>query len=178
MRVYIMPDLEGVSAIVKFDERNRKSPSAFERERWSRLLTFEVNPAISGAFESGATEVTLCDGHGRGDMLDLEKLDSRDSVVVGQKRKAWLPFFDNSYSALIMIGAHAKEGRPKGVLSHTNSHRSIKEFALNQASVGEIGISMAIAGWYNVPTVFISGDTLVQDRFLKSSYFEQQNEAS
>ena len=65
MKVYLMTDLEGVAGVWKFEERDDVSAENFEcRMRARRLLTREVNAAVAGFFEGGATEVIVNDGHG------------------------------------------------------------------------------------------------------------------
>ena len=48
-----------------------------EYEKFRRLMTLEVNAAIEGAFDGGATEVLVSDSHGDGQNLDVELLDKR-----------------------------------------------------------------------------------------------------
>ena len=61
MKIYILTDLEGVSGVVSFDEQT--SPQGRYYEQAKRLLTGEVNAACEGAFQGGADEVVVLDGH-------------------------------------------------------------------------------------------------------------------
>jgi D-amino peptidase len=74
---------------------------------------------------------------------------------------------DDSYSAVILIGYHAKAGGERGVLAHTGSG-TIADLRINGRSVGEGGMNIHVAGALGVPVVLISGDdvTLAQAREL------------
>ena len=49
-------------------------------------------------------------------------------------------------------------GTPNAPLSHTYSSLSIEYYKLNGEMIGEFGCRAALAGTFDVPTVFISGD--------------------
>lgn len=61
------------------------------------------------------------------------------------------------FDALLLVGYHSRAGTKKGVLAHTNTRR-VKKFQLNGVEIGEIGLCAIYAGYYDVPTIFISGD--------------------
>src|SRR6266508_4509584 len=64
-RVFMITDMEGVSGI--FDTELQCLP--YKSPRWEesrRLLTGEINAAVDGLFEGGATEVVVWDGHSSG----------------------------------------------------------------------------------------------------------------
>src|SRR6185437_16244513 len=54
--------------------------------------------------------------------------------------------------------AHAMAGTPDGVLCHTVSSESWYNASINGTLVGESGIVAAIAGSWDVPGIFVSGD--------------------
>ena len=57
MNVYISTDLEGVSGVYRFDQsREHGTPANIEARH---LLMGEVNAAVCGAFEGGATRVVV-----------------------------------------------------------------------------------------------------------------------
>ena len=57
MKVYIQTDIEGVAGFCFFENRKDASVENFNhRQRMRRLLTNEVNTAVTAAFESGADE--------------------------------------------------------------------------------------------------------------------------
>ncbi|MGH2808171.1 MAG: M55 family metallopeptidase, partial [Actinomycetota bacterium] len=63
MRVFIMSDMEGVSGITKW-EQCKGGHEMYEEGR--RLYTEEINAAVRGAYDGGATEVVVMDCHGAG----------------------------------------------------------------------------------------------------------------
>lgn len=158
MKVYLMTDLEGVAGVWKFEERDDVSAENFEcRMRARRLLTREVNAAVAGFFEGGATEVIVNDGHGAGYTIDVELLDERVTVVHGKERPFWLPLLDATCDATALVGAHAKAATAGANLCHS-MNLTVRNYTFNGISHGEIGMQAMIAGHYGVPMIFLSGD--------------------
>jgi D-amino peptidase len=158
MKVYMMTDLEGVSGVVEFEPRAEDTrDNQRKRAIMRRLLTGEINAAIAGLFEGGATEVVVNDGHGSGYTIDFEEVDPRVTVIHGTQRPFWLPELDDSFDATVLVGAHARAGTPRGVLYHTQS-TSVKRTTVNDLEIGEMGQQALIAGHYGVPFVFVAGD--------------------
>jgi len=158
MKFYIMTDLEGVAGVTDFENRQIDTHwNHNTRLRGSRLLTGEVNAAVDGLFEAGATQVIVNDGHGSGYTIDFESLDPRVQVVHGLDRPTWGVLLDETCDATLLIGAHAKACSPPAAMYHTMS-KDIKEWSINGVSVGEMGLQALIAGHYGVPMIFVSGD--------------------
>jgi D-amino peptidase len=158
MKIYMMTDLEGVAGVSDFEDRSTDTHDNHHvRMRMQRLLTGEVNAAIDGLYEGGATEVIVNDGHGAGYTLDFENLDPRVQVIHGHERPQWLPLLDESVDATILIGAHAKASSPPATAYHTMS-KSVKNWTINGVSLGEMGLQALIAGHFGVPMIFVSGD--------------------
>jgi len=159
LKIYMMTDLEGVAGVTDFENRTIDTHDNHEtRMRMRRLLTGEVNAAVDGLFKAGATQVIVNDGHGAGYTIDFEQLDSRAQIIHGHERPVWLPLLDNTCSATLLIGAHAKASSPPATAYHTMS-RSIKDWSINGVSFGEMGLQALIAGHFGVPTIYVSGDT-------------------
>jgi hypothetical protein len=59
LKVYISADMEGVGGVDTW--QTQALPPGREYEKFRRLMTLEVNAAIAGAFEAGATEVLVSD---------------------------------------------------------------------------------------------------------------------
>lgn len=162
LKIYISADMEGVGGVSTWDVQAGSKGSEYEKFR--RLMTEEVNAAIDGAFEAGATEVLVSDSHGSGQNLDVELLDERVRLI-----RAWprllmmMEGVDSTFDAVVFIGYHAEEGRSDAILSHTMSG-TVFEVRLNDRVVAEAGFNAAIAGDFGVPVVFISGDqTICED---------------
>jgi D-amino peptidase len=156
-KVYMVTDMEGVDGI--FNTELQCDP--WKSPRWEesrKLLTGEVNAAVKGLFEGGATDVVVLDGHDSSSTLSVLDIDPRARLLEGVPLP---PTFglDASYSALIFIGQHAMAGAEKGVLTHTESSEGIQNVWVNNRPTGEIGIVAMLAGYFDVPTIMLSGDT-------------------
>ena len=158
MKIYMMTDLEGVAGVTDFEDRNTDTHDNHrQRMRMQRLLTGEVNAAIDGLFQGGATQVIVNDGHGGGYTIDFENLDPRAQIVHGHERPFWLPLLDETCDATVLVGAHAKAESPPATDYHTMS-KAIKDWSINGVSFGEMGLQALIAGHFGVPMIFVSGE--------------------
>ena len=156
MKLYVMTDLEGATGVVS--HWDVIDPPGAEYISSRKLLTKDVNAAIEGAFEAGAKEILVNDGHGesRAHGILLEEIDPRARLLRG-RRPSELEALDETFDAMFIIAAHSMAGTACGVLSHTFSD-SIVNMWINGVKTGEIGFWAATAGHYNVPTVLVVGD--------------------
>ena len=154
MKIYILCDMEGTSGIWGGEQTQRTSP---EFAQGRELLVADVNAAIAGAFEGGATEVVACDTHTGGGNFLIEKMDARARYETPCGFSP-LPSLDTSFAGLILTGHHAMAGTLYGFLDHTYSSASWFEFRINDQPVGEIGMETAYAGHFNVPLIMVTGD--------------------
>jgi D-amino peptidase len=149
MKVYIIPDLEGVSGITQF-RQNLKAMGIYEL--MCKRMVNEINASIEGIKEADKnSEIYVMETH----EIDDETLTPE---INGLIRGARIPLFDNSFDVLFFVGQHAKSQVEKGVLCHTGNAR-IMEVKINGNEYGEIGINSLYAGTYNISTIFVSGDT-------------------
>jgi len=161
MKIYIMTDLEGAAGVVHFDRNLEKNETSYNlrHAQQGRLLTGEVNAAVEGCFSAGASEVLIDDSHGGGYIIDYENLDGRAKILHGTKRPGMMAGLDGSFDAVVFVGAHSMIGTHRGVLSHTMSSRDVRQIRINGKPIGEIGMFALKAGTFNIPMVFISGDS-------------------
>ncbi len=158
MKIYISADMEGISGVVSWDETKRPHR---DFDRFRKIMTDEVNAAVTGAFEGGATEVIVNDSHDTMRNLLIEQLDSRASLISGNvKRLSMLEGIDESYSGVFLLGYHSPAGTLKSVLDHTYSSR-IHRVWINDQEVPEFALFGAVAGNFGVPVKFLSGDDIV-----------------
>ncbi|MDF1594410.1 MAG: M55 family metallopeptidase, partial [Desulfobacterales bacterium] len=68
---------------------------------------------------------------------------------------------DSSFDAALFVGYHTMKGTLHGILSHTFSSKTIESLKINGREAGETLINAAIAGYYGVPLIFVSGDLAV-----------------
>jgi D-amino peptidase len=154
MKVYIMTDMEGVSGIHKSEYVQRGSDRYAEGRK---LFTEDVNAAVAGCFDAGATQVVVRDAHSGGDHLLMDEVDARAVIDHGGAGR-WTGELDETFDAAMIVGQHAMAGTPDGFLDHTQSSTSWFEFSINGRPVGEIGQFACIAGGFDVPIVMLSGD--------------------
>jgi len=159
LKVYISADMEGIGGV---DTLVQTQPQGRDYEKFRRLMTLEVNAAISGAYDAGASEVLVSDSHGDAQNIDIELLDKRARIVRAWPRPLMMmQGIDSSFDAVLFVGYHASEGSADAVLSHTFS--GSEAVSLNGKAVPEAGFNAAIAGDFGVPVVFLSGDQTIAD---------------
>jgi D-amino peptidase len=154
-RVYISVDLEGISGVNGDDQTSAGQP---EYGRARKLMAEDANAAIRGAFDGGATDVLVNDSHGGQRNLLPEDLDQRARLISHSfKRHGMMEGLDESFDAVIFVGYHAKADAPRGLFAHTGSG-VVRDLQINGRSVGEGGMNAALAAYYGVPVVSVSGD--------------------
>ncbi len=156
MKVYVITDLEGVSGVIREEQTQAGNR---EYEEACLLLTREVNAAVEGAVEAGASEVLVNDGHGArgGFNLVAEELHRAARYITGGPRPVALPGLNGGFNAAFLIGYHAMAGTRNAVLDHTMSTRVIYNAYINGVKVGEIGIEAAILGYFGIPVSLVTG---------------------
>jgi D-amino peptidase len=156
MKIYISADMEGVVGAVTADQL---SPTGFEYQRFREFMTQEVNAAIEGAIEAGATEIVVSDSHGNAQNLLIEKLPKNILLVRGFPRPlVMMQGIDAGFDGVIFLGYHSGTTNPQGVRAHTMSSAKLADVRLNNTSMSEGGVNAAIAGHFNVPVIMVSGD--------------------
>lgn len=155
MKIYILTDMEGISGIWRPEQVQKGNP---EYEKARRLLCEDVNSAIAGAFDGGAEEIVVLDGHGSGDNFIMEILDERAVYETVKNPLEVMPSLNESFSGLIQIGCHAMAGTLNGFLDHTQSSISWFNLYVNGRKFGEIGQAGAYAGAFGVPVIMVTGD--------------------
>lgn len=161
MRVQMWCDMEGVAGITQWDQVSAGRP---QYEEGRLLYTEEINAAVRGAKRAGATEIIVVDGHGAGGQHTFnswvkERLEPGAEYVTGYRWGCYIDALRSGADAMLLPGAHAMAGTPDGVLCHTMSSEQWVNAYFNDVKVGESGIIAAIAGTFDVPVVFVSGDT-------------------
>ena len=155
MKIYISVDMEGASGISS-SEYVTKDGRLYNVGR--KLITEDVNAAIRGAFDGGATEVIVMDGHGGRVNLLVEDLEPRALLLSGNPRQPRFAFLDKSVSGMFLVGYHAMAGTEGGNLEHTMMSSTWHDFQVNGVSYGELGIDAELAAEAGVPVVMVSGD--------------------
>lgn len=159
MKVFISVDMEGISGIV--DTHETLSDHA-EYPKARAAMAADVNAAIEGVLETGAAEITVCDGHGKMINIEPEALHAAAMLVRGTpKPLSQMAGIDSTFDAALFVGYHAMKGTRCGILSHTYSGKAVQYLKINGREAGETAMNAGIAGYYGVPLVFVSGDLAV-----------------
>ena len=163
LKVLLSVDMEGITGLVSHEECNPKAGDDYQYFR--KIMTREANAAVEGALAAGATEIVVRDAHGSGrnilpDLLHKSALLLRDWSF---GPKEMMEGIDETFGAAVFIGYHASAGTPNANLEHTWSGR-VTDVKINGVSLPEAGLNALIAGHFNVPVVFISGDQAVCDQ--------------
>lgn len=169
LKILISADIEGISGLVSDREMGypkqaigdaEANPDYLKARRW---LTEDINAAIEGAKAGGATSFVVHDSHGLNYRnIILDDLDPAAEYVAGRPVifYEYDDLAENSYAGAFMVGMHARAGQ-KGIISHILDWPLIREVRLNGEPVGESHVTAALAGYYGIPTLLITGDDVI-----------------
>ena len=156
MRFMIGVDCDGPACVV--GERGGLLNSSSDYAFACRQATREADAAARALFDAGAERVVVWDNHGTGANLAFDRLDPRCEVVVGAGFPTRWPGLDGTFAGVLMVGYHAMEGTPGGVLAHSYSPHAYRWIRAGGREVGEMALDAAVAGEKGVPAVFVSSD--------------------
>lgn len=160
MRVWISIDMEGISNIV---DRDQLRPEAGRYPLGRESMMADLQAVLSALQEQPDVDrITVNDSHNG--MINIlgEKMPDGVQLISGGA-KAWSMNEGVQEADLAFyVGYHAMAGTQAAIMDHTYSGE-IHSVTLNGKAVGETGINAALAGHYNVPVAFISGDDKVVD---------------
>jgi D-amino peptidase len=157
LKIYVNTDLEGISGVFNFDQtREKDTPLNIKA---CEYFMGDLAAVIRGLRDGGATEVVVLDGHGTQAVLP-QLMEPGANYITGKPRPGAgnLSLLDSSFSAIVMVGFHAMNGTPDGVLCHTQSSKTENKYWYNGVESGELAQNAIIAGYYNVPVIMVSGD--------------------
>jgi D-amino peptidase len=155
MKIFLSSDMEGTAGVVDWAQCVGDGPEAAAGRR---LLLAEVNAAIEGAIEGGATQIVVNDSHSTMRNLPADELVGEASYISGSHKPLYMmQGLDQSFDAVLFVSYHGSIGAPAG-LSHTYNPRAVLEVTLNGTVTGEAGINALVAAHYGVPVVLVTGD--------------------
>jgi D-amino peptidase len=156
IKIYVETDLEGVSGVYKFAQtREKDTPLNIQA---CEYFMGDLAAVVRGLRDGGATEIIISDGHGSQAMIPHLMVPGA-KYITGKPRTSgdgWR--LDKSFAGLVMFGYHAMMGTPDGVLNHTQSSKSENRYWYNGVESGELVQSAALAGYYGVPPILVTGD--------------------
>lgn len=156
-KIYINTDLEGISGVYKFDQtREKDTPLNIQA---CEYFMGDLAAVINGLHEAGITDITVLDGHGSQCIIPHLMVPGA-KYITGKPRPGAgnLSELDSSFAGMILLGFHAMMGTPDGILNHTQSSKTENRFWYNGEESGEIAQNAAIAGYYGVPVIMVTGD--------------------
>jgi D-amino peptidase len=156
VKVFISVDMEGIWGVVHSEQT---MPGSRDYDLARKWMAQDVNAVIEGLLEAGAEEIVVNDSHGGMRNIIADELHPKASLISGTpKPLSMMQGIDNSFSACIFIGYHARAGTALAVLDHTISGSSVRAVRVNGLELPELGINGALAGYFNVPVIMLSGD--------------------
>jgi len=166
-RVAISVDMEGISGVVS---RAEDSPGSGEYAQAQKWLVSDVNAAVQGAVDAGATYIEVHDTHGGNKRnVPFGELHSAAHLVRGGNLFFWeYDTLDSAFGAAFMIGMHTGPLEP-GVRSHYFSTEKIRGIRVNGQPVTEGHMTVALASHFGIPTVLVSGDDRICQRMQEWS---------
>ena len=158
MKVFISADMEGITGVVHFEQ---VLPEKEEYKRARELMVGDVNAAIEGALEAGAKEIIVNDSHNKMTNIILSQLNPTARLISGDDKPLCMMQGVEGCDGVLFVGYHAKIGTLHAILDHTYYSSMVNCVRLNGTEVGESEINAVLAGHFNVPVVFLSGDEAV-----------------
>src|SRR5882762_2923799 len=148
--VLMITDAEGVAGVCRQDQTDPKD------QEMRQLLTGEINAAVDGFLSGGADEVVVWDGHDGSQTLSTLTIHPKAKLIMGGLGPTML--MERGYAAVAFVGQHGRANSRGGVMAHSYSSLGIQKILMNGKPVGEIETRTALAGWYGVPVIMLSGD--------------------
>ena len=162
MRVLVSADMEGVSGVVHPDD---VEPGTVSYAEFRHVMTSDVNAAIAGLFDAGASQVVVNDAHYTMRNLVVTDLDPRVTYIRGSQKPLGMieGLLDDrgqpAVDAVAFVGYHAGAGQP-GVLAHCHLGNSITGVRFGGAVMSEGRMNAAVAAEFGVPLVLVTGDDI------------------
>lgn len=154
IKIYVDTDLEGASGVYKFAQtREKDTPLNIQA---CEYFMGDLAAVIRGLRDGGATEIIVNDGHGS--QAVIPHLMEPGAVYLTGKPRPGGQVLDKSFSGMVLVDFHAMNGTPDGVLHHTQSSKTEHKYWYNGVEFGEIGQMAALAGYYGIPPIMVSGD--------------------
>jgi D-amino peptidase len=156
VKIFISSDMEGTAGVVDWDQC---VVGGSQYPYYTELLTGEINAAIEGAAQAGATEFLVNDAHSKMANLKPDALAGRASYLSGRYKPMYMmQGLDASFDAVFLVSYHGSMGSSGSVLSHTYFPAAFAEVTINGVVAGEGGVNSLVAGAYGVPIVLVTGD--------------------
>jgi D-amino peptidase len=156
VKILISADMEGATGVTWPADCQ---PGTEQWQRCRRMFTSDVNAAIAGFYDGGATDVLVNEAHSTMRNLLLEDLDERAGLLTGYHKELSMVegIQHGDVDAVAFIGYHAAAGA-EGVLAHTYLGNSVTRVRVNGELGSEGRLNTHVADEYGVPVVLVTGD--------------------
>ena len=155
-KVFISADMEGIWGVVHGEQTSPASAEYGPARRW---MADDVNAVIAGLLDAGAGEIVVNDSHGTMRNIVADAVNPRASLISGTpKPLSMMQGIDSTFDAVVFVGYHARAGSAPAILDHTISGATIRAIRVNGQELPEMGINAAIATYYKVPVIMLTGD--------------------
>jgi D-amino peptidase len=162
VRLYVSCDMEGTAGVCSWLQCDPSN--AHEYPIYRRYMSQEVRAAIDGARKAGADEIVVNDSHWdmRNVLWDELPADVR-MISGGRKPLSMTQGLTAGFGGAFFTGYHARAGDKDGVLGHTYTGETIYNVRINGVACSEALLNAAMAGYYGIPLLLVSGDRVVVD---------------
>ena len=161
MKIFISADMDGVAGVAVPRQCDMDNP---DYERAQVLMTNEVNAAIVGAFDAGASAVLVNDSHSQQINLLPDRMDPRAELILGRPKQAGMFCgLEAGYAGVMCIGYHAGASR-HGVLAHTIDGAVYAAIRVNGIDCAEATLYGGYVGSLGVPVLLLAGDDQLQEQ--------------
>ena len=153
-RILIVTDMEGVGGVNNADEQLLPGQRRYDESR--HLLAGELNAAVEGAFQAGASEVVVWDGHDGSRSLSIEDVDPRARLLQGSPHGELLSFRPGLRCHLLRRAARHGRRERRCVGPFAELRRRAHQHQRPRGRRDRAGA--AIAGCFHIPVVMLAGD--------------------
>lgn len=159
MHVLISADIEGVTGTVSWRQAGSPTGDHYDWPFARRMMTHDVNAAIRGAREAGATRIVVKDSHGNSKNLLVDELEDGVELIsgLGTFPEGMVTGVSSDVACCVLVGYHAMAGTAEGVMEHTITG-SVRRLSVNGSEWGEMAMAAATCGSYGVPVVAVTSD--------------------
>jgi D-amino peptidase len=156
VKILISADMEGATGVTWPADCE---PGTEQWQRCRRMFTSDVNAAIAGFCDGGASEVLVNEAHSTQRNLLLEELDERAVMLTGYHKDLSMVegIQHGDVDGVAYVGYHAAAGAD-GVLAHTYLGNSVVRVQVNGKLGSEGRLNTHVADEYGVPVVLVTGD--------------------
>lgn len=155
-KILISADMEGATGVTWPAD---VEPGTEQWQRCRRMFTSDVNAAVAGLLEGGASEVLINEAHATMRNILLEELHPRAVMLTGRHKELSMVegIQHGDVDGVAFVGYHAAAGA-EGVLAHTYLPNSITAILVNDGRASEGLLNSYVAAQYGVPIVLVTGD--------------------